>query len=79
MLIPGIKTARNGFFKVPLKGGWVVYGCGSQIADEIRRARDDELSLYEALNQVCEIMLSLLRAIPDHDLMSDCAHEALLG
>ena len=58
MLIPRIKTARHGFFKVPLKGGWVVYGCGSKIADEIRRAREDELSLYEALNQVCEMILS---------------------
>ena len=30
----------------------MVYCCGHQLADDVRRAKEDELSLFDALDQV---------------------------
>jgi hypothetical protein len=68
---------RNGVFKVPLKDGWMVYCCGHKLADEIRRSKEDELSLFEALDQVGANYLICTNCLIYR--RPDCPHETFPG
>lgn len=47
---------RDGIFKIPYLNSWHIVVSGPKLIDELRQAKDDELSFAEA---VAEVSLSL--------------------
>ena len=48
----GVEKYPGSVFRVPTMDGWMVVVSGHQLVDELRAAREDELSFREAVEEV---------------------------
>ncbi|KIL64963.1 hypothetical protein M378DRAFT_162532 [Amanita muscaria Koide BX008] len=53
MMQEGYNKFHGSLFKIPTLTSWIIIATGGKLIDEIRRAPDDALSVFESINEIC--------------------------